>query len=189
VITDRLKAATRERHHRVETLIDVMRADLRAKQYFELLSRLYGFVRPWEDALASRPTDALTIEIAARRKARWLEEDLAYANVCVADVPRCDDLPPAEHKADALGAMYVIEGSTLGGRFIAPHVRRVLQLDEAHGTAYFDGYGARTSQMWNSFRGLLCKHSSPADDDRIVRGACSTFDKLEAWLSRCEVTT
>ncbi len=54
--------------------------------------------------------------------------------------------------AAGLGALYVVEGATLGGRVIARHLARSLALGPADGAAFFAGYGDRTGAMWNGLR-------------------------------------
>ena len=46
--------------------------------------------------------------------------------------------------ATLLGAMYVMEGSTLGGQLIARHVELVLGLTAGQGNAHFRGHNERT---------------------------------------------
>ena len=54
----------------------------------------------------------------------------------------------AAGEAAFLGAMYVMEGSTLGGRFLARHVETVLGLAPGRGDAYFQGHGEATGALW-----------------------------------------
>ena len=80
---------------------------------------------------------------------------------------------------EALGAMYVVEGSTLGGRTIVPHVRRAL--GSAVPTAYFSSYGDRTMPMWSSFRRRFGELVATSDDLlAAARGAVRTFDLFTA---------
>lgn len=50
-----------------------------------------------------------------------------------------------------LGALYVLEGSTNGGRFLANVLRRSWELD-GDGLAYLDPYGDLQPQQWAVFR-------------------------------------
>ncbi len=78
--------------------------------------------------------------------------------------------------------MYVMEGSTLGGRFIAPHVAKLFHLDAGRGNAYFEGYGERTGSMWNEFRETASMTVPLSQYDIAVTSAIATFDGLHAWL-------
>jgi heme oxygenase (biliverdin-IX-beta and delta-forming) len=53
-------------------------------------------------------------------------------------------VPEMTSAADLLGAMYVMEGSTLGGQLIARHVELVLGLTAGQGNAHFRGHNERT---------------------------------------------
>ena len=83
--------------------------------------------------------------------------------------------------------MYVMEGSTLGGRFIAPHVARLFDLAHGRGNAYFDGYGPRTGSMWNAFRETAAATVPDDQYDDAVTAAIATFDSLHAWLAGVRV--
>jgi hypothetical protein len=50
--------------------------------------------------------------------------------------------------------LYVIEGSALGGRVIAPKLKRTLGLAQGRGASFFHGFGGETGVMWNNFRVL-----------------------------------
>ena len=74
--------------------------------------------------------------------------------------------------AFALGIMYVIEGSTLGGRIILYNVKKILNLDEETGCSYFAGYKSLTSERWKKFISMLVNYQSKTNnDDTIISGA------------------
>ena len=89
---------------------------------------------------------------------------------------------PITNPAAAFGAMYVIEGSTLGGTIIARRIRDALGLDETTGCAYFRSYGRATGAMWTAFRRKLQCLSSPSFDDAAVASAHRTFAAMQSWL-------
>jgi heme oxygenase len=124
----------------------------------------------------------------ARRKAPLLAADLAAltgkqrTGDCVPRADPRNDLPHMHNVAEAFGSMYVMEGSTLGGRFIAPHVAQRLALTPGIGNAYFDGYGPRTGSMWNAFREIAAASVPALHHDVAVKAAIATFESLHAWL-------
>jgi heme oxygenase len=74
-----------------------------------------------------------------------------------------------------LGALYVLEGSTNGGRFLARALRKSWGLDK-DGIAYFDPYGEEQPQKWASFRKKMDSASfDVAQQDAIVEMAKATF--------------
>ncbi|SAK94538.1 Heme oxygenase [Caballeronia hypogeia] len=187
-LLSRLKNETAACHTRLENALDLMRDNLQRDEYIALLERFYGFVAPWEDEAARCMPAALADFFDARRKAPLLAADLAALTGerrPVASVPQADaryDLPRLHNIGDVFGSMYVMEGSTLGGRFIAPHVAACLDLPPGLGNAYFDGYGPRTGSMWNAFREIAAASVPEFQHDDAVRAAIATFESLHSWL-------
>jgi heme oxygenase len=86
--------------------------------------------------------------------------------------------------ADAMGIMYVMEGSTLGGKVIYKHVNERLGLNPESGAAYFWGYGSQTGEMWKSFMSVLKEFAfDNGDSVAIIESAKKTFTVINRWLS------
>jgi heme oxygenase (biliverdin-IX-beta and delta-forming) len=187
-LLSRLKHETAACHTRLENALDMMRDDLQRDEYIALLERFFGYVSPWEDAVAARMPASLQSFFDERRKAHLLAADLDALTGerrppgTVPHADALDDLPPMNNLGAAFGSMYVMEGSTLGGRFIAPHVAQVLKLEAGEGNTYFNGYGARTGSMWNAFRETADASVPESEYDDAVAAAIATFETLHAWL-------
>ncbi len=187
-LLSRFKNETAASHTRLENALDLMRDDLRRDDYIALLERFYGYVAPWEDAAGAAMPDALRAFFDERRKAAWLVADLDVltgerlpaGSVSCADA--LYDLPRLPSIGAVFGSMYVMEGSTLGGRYIAPHVAQLLDLEPSKGNAYFEAYGPRTGSMWNAFREIAARVVPASQYDAAVSAAIATFDSLHAWL-------
>jgi len=101
-------------------------------------------------------------------------------------------LEPAQTRADrllaearsdpwfALGALYVLEGSMNGNRFIARALAPALQLAPgAEGLSYWDPYGPAQRQRWADFRAALDKLKlSEAQRARVLAGAEFMFEAV-----------
>ena len=78
--------------------------------------------------------------------------------------------------------MYVLEGSALGGQFIARTLAQA-GLHPDRGAAYFHGWGPATARLWRETREVL---NTQLDSPRLVElagiGARTTFDFLSAML-------
>ena len=182
-LRQRLKVETASHHHRLEAALDVLQMRTRA-EYVALLARFYGFYEPAEQELDAAPPE-LAPHLINRRKTPLLVADLAhfgYSPAELARVPRCSDAPGLDSRAQVLGAFYVYEGSTLGGRFIGNHFAEALQLDTA-GLAFFRGYGDGTGPMWQAYCQLLDDWTGARWEDEVVAAARSTFAKLQHWLA------
>ena len=82
--------------------------------------------------------------------------------------------------ASLAGALYVLEGSALGGLVLRPHVARAFGLAGAAGLAYLTGDGRRTRARWAAFTAALdAAAPDPALQGRVVAAALETFDGLE----------
>jgi heme oxygenase len=79
-----------------------------------------------------------------------------------------------------LGAWYVLEGATNGGRYIARNVRRGAGIEGAAGTRYLDPYGETQPQRWQEFKDALNASVPAAMVPRVVEAACDTYDAVTA---------
>lgn len=184
-VLERLRAETRPAHDRIERDFDLTGRTGSRENYRALLERFYGFHVAWEAAVEPLIADGDFFH--PRRKVSLLVRDLQLLGLSVLEIdalPRCAPLMPLSSPAAAFGAMYVVEGSTLGGAVIARHVERSLGLGPETGCAYFGSYGAATGRMWTGFRNRLLRLSSPEADEVIVASAQRTFEVMQGWL--CE---
>lgn len=182
-LLERLKAETEPAHERIER--EIRLADrLRSRAaYADLLKRFYGFHAVWEAEARRSLADPNFFD--RRRKTHLLIQDLQALGVersTIAALPLCRPMPAMTTRAAALGSMYVVEGSTLGGVFIAKGVERALGLDARSGCAYFRSYGRDVGRMWTSFRAHLTAGASTDDAEEMVAAANATFETLRGWL-------
>lgn len=178
-----LKTATAGHHARVEALMPSLGELATPGGYAAALRALHAFHAAWEPALWRAPgLAAAGLVEAERRKLPLLERDLRALGVAPLSLR-----PPAPAIADtaaALGALYVLEGATLGGRVIYRQVAGPLGITPARGGAYHHGYGAATGARWKEFGEALRRWvAAHGGEDRVVAGAVACFAALEAWLA------
>ncbi len=156
----------------------------RPEGYAWSLRAMHRFFLTWEaplfDALACAD-DRLTL--AERGKVSLLSADLAALRLAplAAPCPMPGDVVTSA--AAALGAMYVLEGSTLGGRVIERHCAGPLGVSPVHGGAFYHGYGARTGALWQAFGAVLESHDTDARRRAaMLHGARSCFGALRGFL-------
>jgi heme oxygenase len=188
-----LREQTAALHERVERVVGLPTRLAGVAGYADLLGRLYGFVQPVEQLLAGAvDCRAIGLDFEARRKAGHLRDDLTAlgsSGATVDALPRCSRLPAVTGAADVFGVMYVMEGSTLGGRVVRRMVADRLGLTPGHGCAYFAGYGDRVGPMWQEFCTALDRFAAAAPagtGEQIVAAAVGTFDGLGRWLAEGE---
>lgn len=188
MMMSRLKEATRARHEAVEGRLGLMRLTSTLDGYVGALRSFYGLHRAAEKAF-SRVSgwDAVGIAPDERRKAPLLEADLIRLGMTPAEIaalPPCSTLPPIDDMPAALGAMYVLEGSTLGGRYIARAVEARLGLTPGDGCSYFASYGARVGAMWRAFGAAVDAYAGDESVRAAVeRSADATFAAVDDWFA------
>ena len=177
----RLRRETASDHERVDRLLPFMNSDLTTGLYVGALQRLYGFVKGWEVwAYAHAPED-LRLLLQERQRSSFLARDLSYFGVALPKLLFApSDILFATRPA-FFGAVYVVEGSTLGGRFIANHLELHLLLRPGEGDAYFIGAGDRTGSRWREVQALL-QAIPEQDSEAVCCAARAMFAAFEQWM-------
>jgi heme oxygenase (biliverdin-IX-beta and delta-forming) len=184
VATDILKQATRKPHQETEAaLVPLLKGIKTVADYAAVLKIFYGFYHPLEQLIERQITGELLPDMGRRRKSGWILRDLEALDLPVTP-PACTALPCIQNHLQAFGALYVLEGSTLGGAIIAkmlqanPHVC----IPEAALT-FFRAYGDATPQLWNDFRKQLnAVVRDEAGQDQVVTAANDTFITLKQYI-------
>lgn len=122
-----------------------------------------------------------------RQRSHFLKTDLRFFQEHLTSLQYVFSGTSLPSKAAFLGAMYVIEGSALGGQYIARHVELALGLVPGHGDAYFIGYGDRTGPMWREFQSTL-EEVSDKDGDAVISAAKKMFSVFGEWMAHLEHT-
>ena len=180
-IVDRLRDATRELHREVEDASSV--ADGGLPRYVWFVEKQYGFHAPLEPRLA-QASGLGALDLERRRRAHLFAADLLHFGGHPARLPRCEALPEVDTRARALGALYVLEGSTLGGVFLLHQLGRALGITPAAGGSGIAPYGAGLRDMWVSYTDALDRfvRAAPAAEAEIVDAAQETFRRMVGWM-------
>lgn len=116
-----------------------------------------------------------------RRKLGLIEKDIRFLSSYVHQLPnkKYEPLGGGTSLPFALGYMYVVEGSSLGGRVILKHLQPKISVDENNGAAYFAGYGEGTGKYWksflNNFTGYVVSNDCAAE---VIEGAKHAFASI-----------
>jgi heme oxygenase len=188
-----LKQHTSHLHNSLEARLRVLLSDeISVGQYAAVQKSFYGFYKPVEDLLAAFVgREDPELQLAKRLKLPLLVSDLTSLAVpveAIAHLPVCDRLPPIGTLPEMLGCLYVLEGSTLGGRIVTRHLKTALPLNEV-GCSFFNSYGDNVGRMCSTFLSVLARHCEKyGDREAIVNSACQTFACLERWFSLAGIT-
>lgn len=188
-ILAQLRAETRHQHEATEAAVDLMREDFDLDDYRRLLVRFYAFYQPFEekmrDALNEFPIDFNHSERLNTPKLVADLQSLGMADSDISAIEPADDLPALDSKENIFGALYVVEGSTLGGQVISRHLKQKFGFEAENGAAFFSGYGKDTGKMWNEFREAVTNFAeNGADREKIIAGANETFEKIGYSLAK-----
>ncbi len=180
MILKKLKEATKEQHEALESVVDVMNRMFTKEDYGNLLTKFYRFYTAMEAELPAAELKAEGFDIEERRKLPLLERDLTSLGLLeearsAANVKPV--IPTLDTAAKAFGAVYVMEGATLGGQVITRHLRDHLGISVEEGGAFFNSYGHMVGPMWKAFGEAVTDFAEKNnDDDAIVETAKQTFD-------------
>ncbi len=186
-VAQTLKHRTEKNHLALEELLlPVLRAIHTCDDYVSLLKAFYGYFKPVEEAIFRHVNERVLPDIQDRRKADYLLKDLSFLHQQSQHLPLATEIPVMGNVYQAMGALYVLEGSTLGGRSITrmllknPQVN--LQTDQVQ---FFNGYGEATGKMWTSFVQVLNQLSTnTVDVEAMVAAADQTFLLFKNWLQK-----
>jgi heme oxygenase len=174
---------------RLERALPLVAPDLTLREYAETLELYLPIYVTLERAidLHEGMLSELGFDWPARRKVSLIRRDLdalgsplpSGRNVPL-DAPRC-----TRTFSHVMGCLYVLEGSTLGGRLIGRHVETLFHIGPESGAAFFGSYGTAVTAFWTEFCDVL-ERALPDDAAResASEGAIATFDLFSERVGR-----
>jgi len=183
MFSDVLKEGTREVHTGLEKkLVAQIRKVGTTKDYIQLLELMYGFYQPLQNQLEPFLDTIPQLGGRGRQAANILQDIHDLDPHHIPQIQHCKILPDIHSAAAALGALYVTEGSTLGGRHITRMIARQLDIPATKGFSFFDAYGDSTAQMWENFRDILNQPRSQNEQQEMKNAAMETFSTFNNWI-------
>lgn len=184
MLSKELKEATKVNHQLLEKqLIAIIKAIHNKQDYAKLLVTFYGFIAGLEININAYIDLSVLPDYAQRRKSAALANDLQLLGVALPPLPNANALPPINDHYQALGALYVLEGSTLGGKIICKMIQQQLELTDMSELTFFYGYGEETDSMWQRFKDTLNNAQNESKKDNIIQSANDTFVLLKQWFN------
>ena len=162
-----LRDATAPLHKQLDQqplLVALLGNDLPLADYQQLLGIYYSLYHQLEAAiktyLSLQPID---FDYQPRYKTPLLLSDLSYWQIQPEPL-RCQIMLPDLNSLGALlGLLYVLEGSTLGGQFIAQHLQLTYGYTRSTGSDFYSACGEQTQSHWQSFISYLNSFSDQPD--------------------------
>ena len=182
-----LRQETAESHQKLEEnrlSKAILEPTVTLSDYQAYLSRLYGVIVSCENQVFP-VLNHIFPDLDERYKSRFILSDLKATGFSDTQI---DSLPVHTFGflsvPEALGVMYVMEGSTLGGRILYKHIHEILGLNEENGARFFWGYGAQTGFLWKSFISVFAQFATESDTSpEIIGSAKETFTLIDNWLT------
>jgi heme oxygenase len=182
-----LKEKTQTLHDELEHLMfvtEIMNKTLSLDQYKKNIVINYAVHKQLENQLFEAVSDELQskLNLGSRKKLPALEKDINELNIEEGEVLWQSNAEPEvlENDAFILGALYVLEGATLGGHVIAKNLATnpnfVHQNIPVH---YYSVYGEDLMNNWKSFVAVL-NEVSEEHYHFAVNGAIMMFEKMIA---------
>lgn len=179
MIGNLLKEQTKALHDQVEEKMKsqkIMDRSFSLQEYHQLLRSNYYFLLEFEDAVFANISNETKVKLQSdeRRKLPVITKDLAgfedLENSHSKDIS-------IKNEAEALGILYVMEGSTLGGNIIAKNLAKNPTFDEVS-FHYFGFYGEKTGPLWKNFKEVIEEKALVADAQDFLDGANRAYQFL-----------
>lgn len=179
LLSDQLKIRTLAPHQELEkALVKRMHAMQNVHDYIALLQLFYSYFGALEDRIVLFIGSVELADHLQRRKSESLAIDIRVLGGVVPAKVSITAIPVIEDHLQAFGALYVMEGSILGGVIISRMI--VQQLGINQGLSFFQSYGKHLQTMWATFKLTLNRQAeNEADAERVIAAANSTFQKFK----------
>lgn len=184
----RLKEETAQAHRETEQFSrgeEIMSKRLTQEGYIDILLKNYQLHRHFEPALLAMEglNELFDGQLGERMRTNSLQGDLEAMKA----EPQLfeGELPMPETIAQALGCMYVLEGSTLGGAVILRQLQQIPELNELAAFSFYGFYGKELGKKWQEFGVILTNFAQDAEkEEEVVAFAKTTFEAARAIFSQ-----
>lgn len=152
MIADILKKETRQYHDEIEFKLESYRlfdGTFTQDNYYKMLLVNHQFIKAYESEIFNllNEEDKSLLNRINFNKLRLIEKDLSELHLTPNEIYPIHSL---ENREEAFGALYVIEGSMLGGMVIAKQLKKYTELEFANFN-YFGHYGNDIGPIWKEF--------------------------------------
>lgn len=173
MLSTHIKESTKTPHQEVEKKVVLRIKAIRSEaDYIDLLKHFYAYFNAVEQAIAPYITTAILPDLDNRRNSSYIKADIEELGGNINELPAAV-APNISNAVQALGALYVLEGSIMGG----PYIVQMLQKGGiSKGFSFFNGYGAESGQKWAGFISVL--NSLPQNEEEssaCLKAAEETF--------------
>ena len=192
-----LRKGTSAEHVLIEGAMPVMSESFNIESYLKLLERLFGFYSRYEPCveaalelngrcqLSGRGTLSDVLTWDRRKKLPRLRRDLislGLDDAALSTLKLFEQFQSLDSAGSLFGALYVTEGSTLGGAVISRHLLSK-HPSLASSLEHFQSYGHDVGMMWRDFLRAAETLVPESEHGEALEAAVQTFRSLRIWLT------
>lgn len=176
MLSTNIKETTKTAHIQLEKrVVQHLKAITSYEDYAEFLKCFYAYFSELEKVIMPFITKELLPDYKARRNSTSLKNDILESGYTVQGLPDVA-MPQIGNALGAFGALYVMEGSVMGGSIIVEMLRK---RGIVKGVTFFSGYGEETGKMWGTFISVLNNLTGSAQEqDIVIQAAEATFNNF-----------
>jgi heme oxygenase len=185
LISEQLREQTAVDHEELDhlpLLSEMMTENVNLELYHRIIRRMEMCFDRVESAIKEAGGAGFMKEWHYDPKLPYLKKDLLHFSLKEIQYESKLKLASAD---EALGAVYVLFGSSLGGSFIAKHLMKALKLDPNSGLAFYSS-STESMKFWRIFKEQLNARpgQSPASNSEVISGAKKAFSAFkDAFLT------
>ncbi len=179
MVSEYLKQNTAEYHDAAEKLFNsekIFNKTFTLEDYKKIINTNYLMLLHSEDKIFNSLSGNFSekLQLNDRKKLPLIEKDLSSLAL---ENRTASQTLEFENEHEALGAMYVIEGSTLGGNVIAKQLSKTEGFDNVTFN-FFGCYQENTGPMWKNFKEVLDNEVSEEKYNDVLSGAKKLYTFL-----------
>ncbi|OWY34383.1 biliverdin-producing heme oxygenase [Herbaspirillum aquaticum] len=182
LLSARLKDETATLHEQMHALMEQAQPFASRAQYVRFVAAQYHFQRDVEHLFEDRAIQAAVPDLQVRGREAAALADLADLDAAPGDAAIATGKVAMP---EALGWLYVSEGSTLGAAFLLKEVKEKLGVSETFGARNLAAYPEGRAVVWRRFVSFLdAPGLSAQEQDAVVAGARAAFERFGVLLKR-----
>jgi heme oxygenase len=177
MISAYLKEKTKHHHDETEENLQsqkIFDKSYTIEDYKKLLTHNYKLISRYEPQISEKLKNHSALNLHLRKKIDALKTDLQNLNISTETDQLTQNL---DNEAEAFGALYVMEGSTLGGNVIAKQLKKNPNFEDVEFN-YFGMYAENTGVFWNEFKAVLDREIAEDHYEDCVNGAKKAYQLL-----------
>lgn len=180
-LSDRLKHATRSTHEVLDSSIMQLEPFRNVANYTTFLRIQHALHADVAPLYERADLQALIPGLAEFCRLPAVTQDGADLGTNLPAQPQ-SALPQGIDLPQALGWLYVVEGSNLGAAFLIKAARK-MGLSETHGARHLAEAPEGRAAHWRRFKdGLNAAELTPAQQDRVIAGANAAFARVQGLV-------